>query len=86
MKKYIFTLLMFSSVAMANGTYDMAKNQGCESGKHDSGETWHKFDKDVDRYIKDDYYKTGWDDGYRKCKSEADNLNNIINDSLNRGW
>ena len=86
MNKYLIALFFVSNVALANGTYDMAMNEGCESGKNASGETWHKFQKDVDRYIKDPYYKTGWDDGYAKCKAQSDNINNIITDSLNRGW
>lgn len=86
MKKLILLLLMFSNLSLANGTYDMAKNQGCESGKNEAGDAWHKYEKDVDRYVKDEYYKAGWDDGYRKCRAEADRINNAISDSLNRGW
>lgn len=86
MKHLTFLLVLFSNLCFANGTYDMAMNEGCESGKNAAGESWHKFQKDVDRYIKDQYYKAGWDDGYAKCKAESDRINGVITDSLNRGW
>lgn len=86
MNKYLLLLLTVSNFALANGTYDMAMNEGCESGKNAAGDSWHKFQKDVDRYVKDPYYKAGWDDGFNKCKSESDRINNAISDSLNRGW
>jgi hypothetical protein len=31
------------------------------------------FHKDVPRYTKEQYYSTGWEDGYRQCASTAQN-------------
>ena len=67
--KVLFIILSFwSMVAVANGTYDLAMNEGCESGKNVSGDTWHPYTKDVDKYVQDAYYKAGWDDSFNKCK------------------
>lgn len=80
-------VLSFSGLALANsGTYDMAVNQGCESGKNAAGQSWHKFQKDVDKYINDPYYKNGWDDGFAQCKGEADNVNRAVDDALSNNF
>jgi Holliday junction resolvase RusA-like endonuclease len=76
-------LALFSNVALANGTYDMAINDGCISGKRDAGQTWRQFTKDVDKYIADPYHKNGWDDGYRQCKADLDNINKAVDDAFN---
>ena len=83
--KVLFIILSFwSMVAVANGIYDLAMNEGCESGKNVSGDTWHPYTKDVDKYVQDAYYKAGWDDGFNKCKAESDRINGIISDSINK--
>lgn len=84
MKKIIVLLaLIVPTLAIANGTYDMALEHGCISGKRDAGQTWREFSKDVDRYIADPYYKNGWDDGYRQCKADIDRINGAIDDAFN---
>jgi hypothetical protein len=66
--------------------YKEGTEHGCSAGKNSAGDTWHPFSKDVDKYVNDKYYKTGWDDGFNKCKTESLELNRAITDSLNRGW
>lgn len=69
-----------------DGLYQSAMKDGCSSGKNSSGMNWHAFSKNVDMYVNNPYYKNGWDDGFTKCKTEGDNLERAITDSLNRGW
>lgn len=46
---------------------------GCRTGNDDGNS------KDVHRYINDDEYKVGWDDGYRVCAANLLHLRNVIN-------
>ena len=43
---------------------------GCTSGKQAGGSMFDEFKKNPTRYSSDKQYKSGWDDGFRQCKSE----------------
>lgn len=80
MKYLLIALMLISFNALAGDTeYQQGYEDGCQSGKADY---LHPFKKDVDRYIKDDYYKTGWQDGFRRCEAEY----KAINDAVKQGF
>jgi hypothetical protein len=66
--------------------YQQGSNDGCSSGNNAGGNWTYKFQKDVDRYIKDQYYKTGWDDGFTKCKSVADSVGRAVDNALSNPY
>ncbi len=83
-KTIILLLALLSTSAHAENNkanYEIGANDGCQSGIND----WlHPFKKDVDLYINDEYYKTGWNDAFVKCKADSDKMGKIINESF--GW
>jgi hypothetical protein len=83
MKRIITAMMLLPCIAFANGTYEMALEHGCISGKRDAGQTWRELTKDIDKYVGDPYYKSGWDDGYRQCKADLDRINGAIDDAFN---
>ena len=62
--------------------YNEGAVHGCDSGSNSTGDWTKKFQKNVDQYIKNPYYKNGWDDGFAKCKGNGEIINNVINKSL----
>jgi hypothetical protein len=64
-------------------SYNAGVQHGCSSGNNASGDYSKQFKKDVDKYIGDQYYKTGWDDGFQQCKAQGEIINRAISDSLN---
>lgn len=59
--------------------YNEGTKHGCNSG-HNTGGNWtYQFQKDVDQYVKNEYYKTGWNDGFAKCKAMEDQVRDVIN-------
>ncbi|KQT42227.1 hypothetical protein ASG44_05540 [Methylophilus sp. Leaf459] len=62
--------------------YQLGSREGCNAGRNASGAWGTSFTKNDDLYVNNQNYKTGWDDGFAKCKAEGDNLNNIIRDSV----
>lgn len=82
MKKLLLIALLLPALAIADNSesYQIGANDGCQSGKND----WlNPFKKDVDKYINDQYYKTGWDDAYNQCAREYQKLDKILEQS---GW
>jgi CO dehydrogenase nickel-insertion accessory protein CooC1 len=80
------TLLITSQAVLADdkdASYNMGTQHGCEAGGNATGDYTKAFKKDVDRYINDQYYKTGWDDGFQQCKAQGEIINRAIQDSLN---
>jgi len=61
--------------------YVRGQHDGCDMGKKASG-AWINANKDIDAYVKDRYYKVGYDEGFIQCKSEGDRINQIINDNI----
>lgn len=55
---------------------------GCDSGSNASGNYTKKFYKNVDMYLSNQYYKSGWDDGFSRCKAQGEMINGAINKSL----
>lgn len=47
---------------------------GCDSGYVAAGHPYYRFKKDVNRYLADAVYKTGWDDGFAVCKSDYESI------------
>jgi hypothetical protein len=62
--------------------YQLGEQDGCSSGKNATGSLGYAFTKNIDLYVSNPYYKSGWDDGMIKCKTEGENMNNIIRDSV----
>lgn len=62
--------------------YKVGMNDGCNSGRNATGAWGSAFTKNADLYVGNQYYKTGWDDGFAKCKTEGENINNVIRDSV----
>ena len=55
---------------------------GCSSGGNATGNWTKSFQKDVKKYINDQYYKSGWDDGFAQCKAQGEQVNGVIRDSI----
>lgn len=62
--------------------YNEGVKHGCSSGYNTGGDWTSAFQKDIDKYVKDEYYKTGWNDGFTKCKGIADLAGQSIDNSL----
>jgi len=62
--------------------YNIGKEHGCQSGKKAGGDWWVSYKKEVNLYMEQNYYKTGWDDGFNLCRGEAQNLNNMIMNNM----
>lgn len=62
--------------------YKLGTEHGCSSGYNAGGDITSQFKKDVKLYIKDEYYKNGWNDGFTKCKSIADSTGSSIDNAL----
>lgn len=71
-----------SSKTPEQQSYESGSINGCDSGANASGNYAKSFYKDVNKYIKDVYYKSGWDDGFAKCKAQGEMINNVINKSI----
>lgn len=80
MTKAIILLLLICSLSASaeEQNYNQGLQDGCSSANND---LFNPFVKNVELYIKDPYYKTGWDDAYMKCKQEHDVMTKILNDS-----
>lgn len=63
-------------------SYKLGMQHGCDSGGNASGNYTKQFSKDIDKYVKDAYYKSGWDDGFAQCKGQGEMINDAINKSL----
>jgi hypothetical protein len=44
---------------------------GCSSGRRAGGEDAFKFRKDLNRYDVDRLYRSGWEDGFKVCRSRS---------------
>lgn len=62
--------------------YDQGEKDGCASGNNATGDYTSKFTKNVDMYIGNQYYKSGWDDGFAKCKGQGEMINGVINSTV----
>lgn len=47
---------------------------GCGSGYVAAGHSYAKFAKNIDRFIADQVYKIGWEDGFATCKGTYDSI------------
>jgi hypothetical protein len=78
-KTIILCMALLSTSLQANEfNYNLGAEDGCQSGKDD---IFHPFKKDIELYVKDAYYKTGWDDAYLKCRQEHEQFNKIFDES-----
>ncbi len=64
-------------------SYKEGSVHGCQSGRNVSG-SFTSFQKNIDEYVKNPYYKSGWDDGFSKCKAQGDRDNRAIDDAVNK--
>jgi hypothetical protein len=89
MKLLFLAIILISNVAYSASNseylYNLGKDHGCSTGYSHSGNWLYKAQKDIDLYVKDEYYKTGFEEGYRYCKGKQDLVNNVIDQSL-RGY
>ena len=58
--------------------YSQGYGDGCDSGKKAGGDMFEQFKKDVTHYDNSHKYREGWDDGYRQCKSEYQELERSV--------
>jgi hypothetical protein len=58
--------------------YNEGSQHGYDSGLNTTGDWTRKFQKNVDKYVDNKYYKAGWDDGFAKGKGLGDSVNNSI--------
>jgi hypothetical protein len=85
MNKLLLALLLTSSIAYANkDIYHVAKGIGCDAAKADTGDPYSRNEKDIDRYVKEEYYRIGFDDGYKLCMAERDRFQRNIDDAVRR--
>jgi len=47
---------------------------GCASGYVAAGHPYAKFEKNIEKLIGDQIYKTGWDDGFNVCKGDYESI------------
>ena len=80
MKKLLLIALLLPMLAQAgnNDNYEQGTADGCQSGKNNF---LNPFKKDIDLYVNDKYYKTGWDDAYVKCAREYQQMEKILEQS-----
>lgn len=62
--------------------YQQGTKDGCASGNNATGDYTSKFTKNVDMYVGNQYYKSGWDDGFAKCKGQGEMINGVINSTV----
>lgn len=62
--------------------YQQGTKDGCASGENATGNYTSKFTKNVDMYVGNQYYKSGWDDGFAQCKGQGELINGVINSSV----
>lgn len=78
-KAIILCMALLSTSLQAN---ELNYNQGVEDGCQSAKNNWlNPFKKDVELYVKDAYYKAGWDDAYLKCRQEYEQFNKIFDES-----
>jgi hypothetical protein len=81
-----FSLNAFSMDAQDEHSYMVAIEHGCHSGHASAGSVVYRHKKDVDAYIKNPYYKEGWDSAYIRCRTDQLRTQQMITDSLMSGW
>jgi len=55
-------------------SYAQGYDNGCVSGKNAAGSMFDQFTKNVNRYNRDVKYMQGWNDGFRTCKSQFEQI------------
>lgn len=61
--------------AQASLTTIAALRMGANQGKNNF---LSPFKKDIESYVKDEYYKAGWNDGHAKCKADYEELGKAL--------
>ena len=51
--------------------YQLGSREGCNAGRNATGAWGTSFTKNDDLYVNNQSYKTGWNDGFAKCKAEG---------------
>ena len=91
MRRYCFVLLLL--LAGCQSTHQQLLDQGyppafadgfqdgCGSGRQAAGVMAGEFHKNVERYLHNRQYETGWDDGFRQCQAmrESQDQQNYYN-------
>ena len=49
-------------------------SDGCSSGKKAAGSMFDQFKKDVNRFQADSQYTQGWNDGFKVCEKQWENM------------
>lgn len=62
--------------------YKEGRQHGCDSGSNATGNYTKQFQKDIERYVNNAYYKSGWDDGFAQCKGQGELVNDVITNSF----
>ncbi|MGJ7513444.1 hypothetical protein ACSFE6_03760 [Pseudomonas baetica] len=66
-------------------------DDGCSSGRQAAGAISGEFRKNVPRYLKDQNYAEGWNDGFRQCQAiresqEREDYRNSHRDERDKAW
>jgi hypothetical protein len=89
MKALIVGMVLISNLAHSASNseylYTLGKEHGCSTGYSNSGNWLYRAQKDIELYVKDAYYKAGFEEGYLECKGRQDLVNGVIDQSL-RGY
>ncbi|MCP4408177.1 MAG: hypothetical protein GY807_10535 [Gammaproteobacteria bacterium] len=60
-------------------TYIDGYIDGCSSGYNRADNYQYDFTRDMPRYQSDQLYSSGWEEGYKECKSEHESLEEVFN-------
>jgi hypothetical protein len=87
MKKLLLLLLLSFNVQASDDDYTkLGYEHGCSSGNYVGGSSFYQYVKDQSYYKSNPAYQMAWDVAYERCKIESVRINNLITDSLMRGW
>ncbi len=58
--------------------YRAGYNDGCPSGEAAAGHIYARHRKDVERALRDERYRMGWEDGFRSCKARHEGVQRML--------
>ena len=67
-------------------SYKLGQRDGCNSGAVAGGSSINTVKKDIDKYVQDQYYKSGWDEQFAVCKGQQERLGRVIDDAIQHSF
>ena len=55
-------------------SYREGYQHGCNSGYVAAGHPYYRFEKDMDRHLNNELYRSGWNDGFLVCKGKYESI------------